>query len=174
MANWGTYDLGLAKDFFSTNPSADTIYNKVSSLRLSSDSLADLYTQSMGGTFYDALQKINNYLSTNNKSLGYRSQQIQQTPQTIQPVQQPTQQISQINQNNSLPSLYNQQNSVYNSGINNNTTSSIPTQMASSTKGNYLSGSYSNDNTPIYGNRMNQMNNSRGAGFFQPTQQMSF
>jgi hypothetical protein len=46
--------------------------------------------------------------------------------------------------------------------------------MASSTKGNYLSGSYSNNDNPVYGNRMNQMNNSRGAGFFQPPEQMSF
>lgn len=161
-------------NWFAQNPNAtpEQIYKTAQANGVNANSIANYY-----GVSADT---IGNYVNAQGWSplSGMYSQSAydswavpqQNSLQSIYNTQQP----NMYSGNNSLSSLYKPQNSVYNSGINNNTTTSTPMQMASSTKGNYLSGSYSNNDNPVYGNRMNQMNNSRGAGFFQPPEQMSF
>lgn len=156
--SWSPTDLLQAKNYFTANPVASDIYQVARQKNLTPESLANLYTSSVGGNENQILSNIRGYLSANNLSLPGAQQQ---TPQTYPNVNWQNQynQFQQNYGNQGLSGIYNQQ--------------STP-QTYPNTKQQdgvtYTSGSTVNPNAPTYPTRQWDMNNFRGATYFSPQQ----
>lgn len=73
---WLTHELTAAKSFFDTNPNADQMFNKAQEYGMNNEQFADLFSQSTGKNYNDALGAINSYTNATGKQLtgGYMSQ----------------------------------------------------------------------------------------------------
>jgi len=85
---WSADQVTAARDFFATNPSADTIYNTAQNLGLNQSQLADLWSKTGHGTYDQGSGIIGEYLAATGKTLGQQPQQGQQGQQGQVPGQQ--------------------------------------------------------------------------------------
>ena len=63
IGSFSPAELQSAKEFFSTNPTPDQIYQRAYDLKLSPAQVASLYTQTMGGNYDTTLRDVERYLS---------------------------------------------------------------------------------------------------------------
>lgn len=160
MYSWTPDQLSQAKNYFGTNPSASSIYQVARQKNLTPESLANLYTSSVGGDQNQILSNINNYLSTNRLSLPGAQPQPQTYPQMNW-----QDQFNQLQQNyNNLNNQFQGLSSLY------NRQQTTPQTYPSVDKPTSTSGSTVNPTQPVYPQTTPNLNNYRGATYFNPQQ----
>ena len=67
---WSADQIANAKNYFAGNPSVEDIYNTAVSLNLNENELSSLYAKATGADEQKTLESLQNYLKTNDLSLG--------------------------------------------------------------------------------------------------------